>query len=256
MKATQSIPAADHFKYRRFMLFAFCLFFLSFLYSTTPAANADESKKGMIYIWYDQAGKKHATMSPPPEGALDAKGFPIFSSNKRMPPMEAVTSGNNTRDLIEADDKASFPPAKDNGEKKDQADATETLKVEIDSDKVIVPVTIISKESSSDTGVNLRLLMDTGASKTVIFREPANGAGIGPERTINAQMADGTIIQADLAVLDKIFIGNAFYRNVEVSVIDRFNDNLEFDGLLGMDILKRMKYEIDFTRKVMNFSLN
>lgn len=112
----------------------------------------------------------------------------------------------------------------------------------IRGNQVIVPVKVVWRGRS----VSVNLLLDTGASMTVLHRDAV--ASLNPTRRSSsyAQVAGGGVIQTDTVIFDRLDVGPYELENKTTAVIEN-QRSAGFDGLLGMDILGRVRYEIDFS---------
>lgn len=89
-------------------------------------------------------------------------------------------------------------------------------------------------------GVNLTMLIDTGASTVVLRPQDARRLGIEPERlrySIPVQTANGTTYAAAVR-LQQFAVGSIVFNNVE-ALVSRSNDLR--DNLLGMSFLNRLR---------------
>ncbi|MCK4729183.1 MAG: aspartyl protease family protein [Desulfobacterales bacterium] len=92
-----------------------------------------------------------------------------------------------------------------------------------------------------------RMLVDTGAGITVLSRELARRVQLegepGNSITLKTMSMD---IQAQLATLDSIQVGNLIQNNLRVAIIDLPpGEERRFDGILGMDFMNKYKIQID-----------
>ncbi|MEK7390233.1 MAG: retropepsin-like aspartic protease [Elusimicrobiota bacterium] len=108
----------------------------------------------------------------------------------------------------------------------------------------------------TDTGVyvnvvlngdkTVKLLVDTGASMTVLYREAVAGlrlpakARLGPAQS---KVADGRIVTVEVMRLDSMAVGKSRVSNVLVAAAPTSGQG--FDGLLGMTFLSRFVVRID-----------
>lgn len=96
-----------------------------------------------------------------------------------------------------------------------------------------------------------RLLLDTGASLTVISRRLAREVDLSLDpgaARVTLQTANGPI-QALLATLDAVRVGAAEVNHVLVAVHDVPGLGSEIDGLLGMTFLRHFRLTIDPERR-------
>lgn len=115
--------------------------------------------------------------------------------------------------------------------------------VTVRGNKVIVPVTFSYRSNT----VQARLLLDTGASTTVISPSLANRLGIRPENTERGvgRIADGSFIEAMHTRVDYIQVGPKVKQHPEVVVINQVGPSMGFDGLLGMNFLGDFRYHVN-----------
>ena len=107
---------------------------------------------------------------------------------------------------------------------------------------VIVPVTF-------NRSVSGNLLLDTGASMTMISRRLANNLALAA--TSSAIFSGiGGAIQAPIARVESIKVGDAEATGMAVTIhdISRFP---HFEGLLGMDFLGRFQVSVDPAKKLL-----
>ena len=114
----------------------------------------------------------------------------------------------------------------------------------IRGNQVIVPVKVVWRGRSA----NLRLLLDTGASITVLHRSSVASLSPSSRDSSYAQVVGGGIIKTDRVVFDRLDVGPYKIENKSTAVIDNKGSS-GFDGLLGMDIISGTRYEIDFIRR-------
>lgn len=112
--------------------------------------------------------------------------------------------------------------------------------------RVMVPVKLFYGSRS----VNLELVMDTGASSTVMHRSALAPLGGHYKPAGYATVADGRNIPTDSIRFDRIELGPYKINNVSTLVIDN-NVSGQGSGLLGMDFLLNARYEIDHERQLL-----
>ncbi|MBV0932983.1 retropepsin-like aspartic protease [Marinobacterium weihaiense] len=118
-------------------------------------------------------------------------------------------------------------------------------RADVRGNSVKIPVTL--RHLGNTQTVNL--IVDTGASRTVVHQSAISRLGGLSKPGGYAQVVGGARIPTRLLPVDGISFGPVDQGKSEVMVIEP-STNPGYDGLLGMDILGRLKYEIDMQRKV------
>jgi predicted aspartyl protease len=114
--------------------------------------------------------------------------------------------------------------------------------VTLNGGSIIVPVTF-------NGTVSANLLLDTGASMTMISRRLASNLAL-PAIASGLISGIGGTINAQIARVDSIKVGDAEVGGMPVSIHDlsRFP---RFEGLLGMDFLGRFHVSVDSSKQVL-----
>ena len=104
---------------------------------------------------------------------------------------------------------------------------------------------------------NLRLLIDTGASMTmvtsgVLQQQGARYRDTGQSRVFNT--ANGPV-RAPIYILESLSIGDWAVKNLETGVLDMAGQ-AGIDGLLGMNFLKHFRFFIDQNESMLRLSIN
>ena len=110
------------------------------------------------------------------------------------------------------------------------------------------PDTQILRTKCSVAGRSLDLVVDTGASITVLPQAFAS-AGTPTGRRVRIQTASGEI-EAELVRFPELKIGNITVRHILAATID-LPGSLAGRGLLGMNVLRRLNLELDTARGVL-----
>ncbi len=121
--------------------------------------------------------------------------------------------------------------------------------VVIEGNRVLVSVTI----ANNGVEVEALLLLDTGASQTAIHRNIADQLSIVALKKGLAQVVGGQQIYAELGKVNYIKIGPHQLNKPNVVIINYEGAPVSYNGLLGMNILKQFKYNIDFEGQVIRW---
>ena len=116
----------------------------------------------------------------------------------------------------------------------------------IDGNRVFVPTMI----ANNGVEVETLLLLDTGASQTVIHREIASQLNIIALKKGLSQVAGGQQIYTEMGKVDYIEIGPHKLDGASILIISHEGSAVAHDGLLGMNILRNFSYNIDFENQV------
>jgi tetratricopeptide (TPR) repeat protein len=118
--------------------------------------------------------------------------------------------------------------------------------VKVENRQVWVPVTFEHKGRTVSTW----LLMDTGATSTLIPAALARQLGVVPGETTVGRgvLADGSVVRTDNVVLDQVRVGPKEKRNLKVNIISSAEV-----GLLGLDFLGEFLYIVDTKKGVIHW---
>lgn len=124
-------------------------------------------------------------------------------------------------------------------------------KIIVRGNQIFVPVTLVYGSEE----VNVNLLMDTGATGTTIHSEIADKLYINLYETkkTKGEVVGGGIIEASIVKMDILKIGPHAIRNKNIFFVPYEGHAAKFDGLLGMDVLGKLNYELDLAKKVITW---
>lgn len=95
-------------------------------------------------------------------------------------------------------------------------------------------------------GQSFEMIVDTGASKTLITQTMANILNLTPSGNISATIADGSQIEFKTSQVNSITAGNVVAKNVEVAIAPKAEI-----GLLGHDFFGN--YDVKILQNIVEF---
>ena len=121
----------------------------------------------------------------------------------------------------------------------------------IKGNQALVPVRL----SYRNTTVDAWLLLDTGATVTMISSGLADRLGIHPASTESrlSQVADGRVVQTFRTRVDYLAVGPKLKYNAEVAILPTDGPAMGFDGLLGMNFLGEFRYHLDVNNQTIEW---
>ncbi|NVO00737.1 MAG: clan AA aspartic protease [Geobacteraceae bacterium] len=114
--------------------------------------------------------------------------------------------------------------------------------------QVFVPVRLRNGNAETEA----MLLLDTGATSSVITPEVASRLNIGETDKIKVSVVGGRVLNVKKLVVTEMQVGPVSRERQEVVIISQPKGTMG-DGLLGMSFLAGLKYTIDFQRQRLNW---
>ena len=121
-------------------------------------------------------------------------------------------------------------------------------KVTVIGNSVLVPVALVYQGNQ----VDVQLLLDTGASATVINTEIADrlNMNLSTAKKTRGRVVGGGVIEAHQVTVSRITVGPHTRENIAVFVVPHKGPPAKYDGLLGMDVLRGLKYSVDLEKQI------
>ena len=156
--------------------------------------------------------------------------------------------------VVMVDDESKVPAKYRNKLRSDKSvtKAGKVTAVSVRNNQVRVPVTLCYRNNT----VEAQLVLDTGATTTMITSELADRLGIRSSNTeaALAGIADGSVVQTYWTRLDYISVGPKLVSNPKVTIMPSRGPVTIFgDGLLGMNFLGEFRYHLDMNNQTIEW---
>ena len=122
-------------------------------------------------------------------------------------------------------------------------------RVIVEGNRILVPVTIVNKGIE----LNVKLVLDTGASQIVLHRDMAQKLSITALKKGTAQVAGGKKVYVERGKVDHFTVGPHNMEQATVLVMAYDGPPVTYSGLLGMNFLKNVPYTIDYQNQVIRW---
>jgi len=124
-------------------------------------------------------------------------------------------------------------------------------RVTIINNQIIVPVSF----SNGGLEAATQLILDTGATHTVIYRSFASQLNILSLAKGQSKVASGLSVFSEVGKVDSMKVGPIQARDFPVIIMSFEGPPTFYSGLLGMDFLSRVEYVLDYENQVIRWKL-
>lgn len=195
-----------------------------------------------------QAGRYREKYDHLPAGQRDAV---IEADQKRQQALEIEQQRQTERRLQELRERQESDRLQQaDAERQRQLKASETP-VTIAGNQILVPVAF----SNSGRETTAHLVMDTGATHTVLYRTVANRLNVITLSKGQSTVAGGRSLPSETGKVESMRVGPITARDFPVVILSFEGNPPVHGGLLGMDFLSRVEYSIHYDQSVIRWKL-
>jgi len=132
----------------------------------------------------------------------------------------------------------------------EEGERSSETRVVIKGGRIFVPVVL----DSGGRKVETTLLFDTGASTIVLHRNVADNLGMDDYVQAKGHGVGGVEIDAKVSRINSVRVGPYEKKNLRVAIVEYTGPpDIQYNGLLGMNFLWGLKYEIDVDDQVIRW---
>jgi len=124
-------------------------------------------------------------------------------------------------------------------------------RVTITNNQIVVPVSF----SNGGLEAATQLILDTGATHTVIYRSFASQLNILSLAAGLSKVASGQSVISEVGKVDTMKVGPIQARDFPMIIMPFEGPPTFYSGLLGMDFLGRVEYVLDYENRVIRWKL-
>lgn len=122
-----------------------------------------------------------------------------------------------------------------------------------------IPVMEISLLNNLGKIVKMRFIIDSASNVSILDKKNVKKFGFENQISSKLLTANNHELEANEIIIRKMFFGESVINSlpaIEVDLDKSFNmtDDSPIDGVIGLDVLKTLSFEINFTKKEINFS--